>query len=85
MSGSWYCPKCGKKSSLLTDQLRSAHTYRKKVVEIKKSKDEIYDQIYTRLTIKEKKDLGYKSPYLNPSIKSIEPKQREKIRLFYKR
>lgn len=82
ISGNWYCPKCGKRSSIKIEQSRRVRPVFKHKNIHPKSKDEIFHDIYKKLTLEEKQELGYKEPYINPSISLVEPKKRENIRLF---
>lgn len=84
-SGIWYCPKCGKKSTISKRSSRVVKRYYSKPKPIQTSRDQVISQIYDKLTYHKPNDLGYKDPYLNPSIQPIEPKKRKKIRLFFKK
>ncbi|WP_455143183.1 hypothetical protein [Candidatus Hodarchaeum mangrovi] len=82
VSGNWYCPKCGKRSTIKIEQPLHVRSYLRHKSVHQRSKDEIYNDIYKKLTLEEKQELGYKEPYINPVLSSVEPKKRETIRLF---
>lgn len=47
----------------------------------------MYDQLYEKLASQSRQDaakldLGHKEPYINPPIPEIQPKDREKIKVF---
>ncbi|MFX0014520.1 MAG: hypothetical protein ACFFB2_05165 [Promethearchaeota archaeon] len=84
VSGSWYCPKCGKRMTIPQHRPRVARKFYKKPVTTQKTRDQITRKIYEKLTYDKIPDLGFKEPYLNPKIEPIIPKRRNKIRLFYK-
>jgi uncharacterized Zn finger protein (UPF0148 family) len=84
-SGVWYCPKCGKKSSVTKRSSRAVKKYYSKPKPVQISRDQVASQIYQKLTYPKSEDIGYKDQYLNPSIQPIEPKKRDKVRLFFKK
>ncbi|MFX0210882.1 MAG: hypothetical protein ACFFDT_33190 [Candidatus Hodarchaeota archaeon] len=85
VSGSWYCPKCGKRTEIPHHRPRVARKFYKKPQITQKSRDQVTRKIYDRLTYEKTPDLGFKEPYLKPKINPILPKRRNKIRLFYKK
>jgi hypothetical protein len=85
LSGSWYCPRCGRRTNLDFLKPKKKKQYYRKSSSTSRSKDEVYDHIYKQFTIEEKPELGYKEPYLNPSVPPVILKKREKFRLFMRK
>ncbi|MHA2243404.1 MAG: hypothetical protein ACXADY_00385 [Candidatus Hodarchaeales archaeon] len=85
ISGSWYCPKCGKRITIAQQRPRAPRKFHKKPKIIQKSRDQVTTKIYDKLTYEKAPDLGFKEPYMNPKISPIIPKRRDKIQLFFKK
>ena len=85
LSGIWYCQKCGHRMKIANRHSHKAPTYYKKPEPVRTSRDQVYSQMYSKLTSERPLDIGYKEPYIKPNIDPIFPKRRDKIRLFYKR
>ena len=83
-SGTWFCPKCGKRVSISQPAIRSRQKSTKSSRKSKKTRDQIINQIYSKITKKSPPDLGLKEKYLNPKNEPIIPKSRKKIRFFSK-
>ena len=82
VTGAWYCPKCGKRTTIrLTVPPPRKRSY-KKPQSRQMSRDRISSQIYSKLTQEKTQDYGLKDPYLNPNIQPIKPKLRKKVRIF---
>ncbi|MFX0209740.1 MAG: hypothetical protein ACFFDT_27410, partial [Candidatus Hodarchaeota archaeon] len=79
-SGIWYCPKCGKKSTITKRSSRTVKRYYSRPKPVQTSRDQVTSQVYEKLTFSKLNNTGYKDQYLNPLIQPIEPKKREKIR-----
>ena len=84
VSGSWYCPKCGKRTVIPQQRPRATRKFYKKPTIPTRSRDQITTKLYNKMTYDKPTDHGFKEPYLNPKIKPIIPKRRDKIRLFFK-
>ena len=85
-SGSWYCPKCGKRMTISAPQSsRPRRIPPKSVKRARKSRDQVTRQIYQSFTYEKSPNLGFKEPYINPNIHPIAPKKRNKIRIFTKK
>lgn len=84
VSGSWYCPKCGKRMVIPKQRPQVTRKYYKKPTPTSKSRDRITTSLYTKMTFDNPTDHGFKEPYINPKINPIIPKRRDKIRLFFK-
>ena len=52
VSGKWYCPKCGKRSTIKIEQPRRSRSYLQHKNIHQKSKDEVYHDIYNHLNYK---------------------------------
>ena len=85
VSGVWYCPKCGHRMRMIISRPRRIPQYSQKPKKAAVSRDQVYTQMYSKLTSENPHDLGYKEPYLKPDIATILPKRRDKIRLFFKK
>ena len=85
VSGVYYCPKCGHRMTIATSRPRRVKRYSPKPQKTRVSRDQVYNQMYSKLTSEKPQDLGYKEPYLKPDIAPILPKRRDKIRLFFKK
>ncbi len=85
ISGIWYCEKCGHRMRIASNRSHKVPTYYKKPKPIGTSRDQVYSQMYSKLTSEKSLDIGYKEPYIKPNIDPIEPKRRDKIRFFYKK
>jgi predicted RNA-binding Zn-ribbon protein involved in translation (DUF1610 family) len=84
VSGSWYCPKCGKRMVISQQRPRVTRKFYKKPTITHKSRDRITTSLYDKMTYDQPTDHGFKEPYLNPKINPVIPKRRDKIRLFFK-
>jgi uncharacterized Zn finger protein (UPF0148 family) len=82
VTGAWYCPKCGKRTTIRLTVPSPRKTSFKKPKSPKLSRDRISSQIYSKLTQEKTQDYGLKDPYLNPKIQPIKPKLRKKVRIF---
>ena len=83
VSGSWFCPKCGKRSTFSHHRPKVTRKFYKKPDITRKSRDQITTKIYDNLTFDKSPDLGFKEPYINPRINPILPKKRTKLRIFF--
>jgi len=83
-SGTWFCPKCGKRVLISRPVIFSRKSYSKNIHKSQKTRDQISNQIYSKITEKSSPDLGLKEKYLRPLIEPITPKKRKKIRVFSK-
>ncbi len=81
-SGSWYCPKCGRRTISQQARAPTKKFTPKKPQPRRTSRDQITSQIYNKLTEQTSHDYGLKEPYLNPKIQPIKPKLRKRIRIF---
>ena len=85
-TGSWYCPKCGKRTTIkLTVPSPRKIALLKKQQRRQTSRDQISSQLYQELTKDINPNFGLKDPYLNPNISPIKPKNRKKVRVFAKK
>jgi uncharacterized Zn finger protein (UPF0148 family) len=85
ISGSWYCPKCGKRMEISQPHPHTVKKSYKKPLYTQTSRDHMISQIYDKLKHEKKTDSGYKEPYLNPKIPPIQLKKRKNIRFFFKK
>ncbi len=83
VTGAWYCPKCGKRTTIRLTVPSPRKFSAKKPQSRQTSRDRISSQIYSKFTKEKIQDFGLKDPYLNPSIQPIKPKLRRKVRIFY--
>ncbi len=83
-SGTWFCPKCGKRVSISQPVFLPRQSRTKNLPTRRKTRDEISNQIYSNITKTSPPDLGLKEQYLKPVIEPIIPKKRKKIRIFSK-
>jgi uncharacterized Zn finger protein (UPF0148 family) len=83
-SGTWFCPKCGKRVSISQPVILPRQSSKKSSKRGKKTRDQITNQIYSKITKKTPPDLGLKEKYLNPENEPIVPKIRKKVRIFSK-
>jgi uncharacterized Zn finger protein (UPF0148 family) len=81
-TGAWYCPKCGKRTTIRLTVPSPKRTSYKTPRSRQASRDQISSQIYRELTKDKNQQLGLKEPYLNPTIQPIKPKLRKKVRIF---
>ena len=81
-SGSWYCPKCGKRTVLSQTRSSIKRIPPKRSQSRSTSRDRITSQIYRKLAQRSSPDHGLKEPYLNPKIQPIKPRKRKEIRIF---
>ena len=73
VSGSWYCPKCGKRTAIPQKRPRATRKFYKKPTIATRSRDQITTKLYNKMTYDKPTDRGFKEPYLNPKIKPIPP------------
>jgi predicted nucleic-acid-binding Zn-ribbon protein len=83
-SGTWFCPKCGKRVLISQPVILPGQKITKSSRKSKKTRDQITNQIYSKITKNVPPDLGLKEKYLNPRLEPIVPKKRKKIRIFSK-
>ncbi len=83
-SGTWFCPKCGKRVSISQPVILPRQSHSKKLPRRQKTRDQISNQIYSNITKTSTPDLGLKEQYLKPVVEPIIPKKRNKIRIFSK-
>ncbi len=83
LTGVWYCPKCGKRTTLERTQKTPRKFTHQRKTRSHITRDQASSQIYSKHTSVNKKDHGLKTPYLNPDIKEIQPKIRNRVRVFY--
>jgi ribosomal protein L37AE/L43A len=81
-TGVWYCPKCGKRTTIRLTVPSPRRSSYKKPQSRQASRDQISSQIYRELTKEKSQEYGLKEPYLNPTIQPIKPKLRKKVRIF---
>ena len=84
-SGSWYCPKCGKRTVISQTRSTIKRIPPKKSQSRSTSRDRIASQIYRRFAQQSSAGHGLKEPYLNPKIQPIKPRLRKQIRVFSKK
>ncbi|MHA1940339.1 MAG: hypothetical protein ACXAB2_01435 [Candidatus Hodarchaeales archaeon] len=82
-TGVWYCPKCGKRTTLERARKIPRKFIHQKKTAKKITRDQASSKIYSKFTFEKKPDFGLKAPYLKPTIKEIQPKIRKHIRVFY--
>ena len=82
VTGAWYCPKCGKRTTIRLTVPPPRRTSYKKPQTRQESRDRISSQIYSKLTQVKSQNFGLKDPYLNPSIQPIKAKVRKKVQIF---
>ena len=83
-SGTWFCPKCGKRVLISQPVILPRRSPSKHTPRTKKSRDQISNQIYSKITKISSPDLGLKEKYLKPKLEPIMPKKRKKVRIFSK-
>ncbi|MCK4847524.1 MAG: hypothetical protein KAT16_00705 [Candidatus Heimdallarchaeota archaeon] len=83
-SGAWFCPKCGKRVLISQPVIYPRSSSPKNIRRNKKTRDQITNQIYSKITKKSTPDLGLKEKYLKPLDEPIVPKKRNKVRIFTK-
>ena len=84
-SGTWFCPRCGKRIRISQPVNLSQKSFTQKKRNRRTSRDQISNQIYSKMTKKTSTNHGLKEKYLNPKIDPITPRTRKGIRIFSKK
>ncbi len=81
-TGSWYCPRCGKRTTIRLNVPRPKKFSQKPPQSRQISRDQISSKIYNELTKGKGPEFGLKEPYIKPMIQPIKPKIRKEVRIF---